>query len=210
MIKKLTNDDKLKCLDFLYQEPEYNIFPIGDIEAYGFEEDFQQVYGEFDQEMNLLSILLFYRKNMIYYAPNHRLNLEYMMVIQRKSFQFFSGKTVLLELFEPYLPGFKRRTMFFCKADKIIETLDIEGVVIKELKTREEAGRLHRLLVGIDDFNISQDKEACIRNKMISMNMGKRLFIERDGKIVSSVATTAKQRKVQWLLLLRQIRHIDI
>lgn len=195
MIRQLSNNDKKQCLDFLYQEAEYNIFPIGDIETFGFEVDFQQVYGEFDEGMNLQSILLFYKNNAIFYAKTVSLNPEYLVIIKGRDFRYLSGKTAVLEMVQPYIPNFKRRTMYFCKADSIKTSIEVNQILVKELKTREDARKLHRLLVGIDDFNIDLDVEAFIDHKMSSIKMGVTLFVEINGQIISSVASTAETTK---------------
>lgn len=45
MIRLLTQDDKAHCLTFLKQQAAENLFIIGDIEAFGFETDFQRLWG---------------------------------------------------------------------------------------------------------------------------------------------------------------------
>jgi hypothetical protein len=66
MIKKLDHKDQKRVLDYLYKESAYNIFIIGDIETFGMETEFQRVYGEFDDEDQILSIFLRYRENAVY------------------------------------------------------------------------------------------------------------------------------------------------
>jgi hypothetical protein len=48
MIRRLTEYDHETCFSFLKQQPAENLFIIGDIEAYGYEKDFQKVWGEFN------------------------------------------------------------------------------------------------------------------------------------------------------------------
>ena len=55
MIRILTEPDKSKVLEYLYQDPSLNIFIIGDIELFGFEVDFQDVFAEFDDENKFIS-----------------------------------------------------------------------------------------------------------------------------------------------------------
>ena len=44
MIRKLTRDDEAACFNLLKTKPAENLFIIGDIEAYGFETDFQKLW----------------------------------------------------------------------------------------------------------------------------------------------------------------------
>ncbi len=41
MIRKLTENDRSNVLNYLYQDSSYNIFIIGDIEAFGFNKEWQ-------------------------------------------------------------------------------------------------------------------------------------------------------------------------
>ena len=70
VIKRLTQENHAVCSTLINKRPAENLFLIGDIEAYGYEEDFQKVWGEFDTEGNLVAILLKYKENYIPYAEN--------------------------------------------------------------------------------------------------------------------------------------------
>ncbi|MDC7242592.1 MAG: GNAT family N-acetyltransferase [Sphaerochaetaceae bacterium] len=194
MIRLLTENDLSQCMAFLYQEPEYNIFPIGDIEAFGIRNDFVRVYGEFNVQGILLSILLRYREHAVYYASEIRFNDEYLSVFKKDPFSLISGKKELLMLIEPYLSGIILSDMYFCKATELVGELD-DTVEIKILKTEEEAGKLHDLLMTISAFQITNNKVAFIKGKLDSIKMGLCLYIEKDGKIVSTVSTTAETTK---------------
>ena len=106
MIRLLKESDRKKVLHYLYQEPEFNIFPIGDIETFGFETDFQRVYGEFDDSANLLSILLRYRVHAIYYSDQMRFNKDYLKIFEQDPFTHLSGKQELINLMKPHLNQF--------------------------------------------------------------------------------------------------------
>ena len=88
MIRLLTEKDSNNVLNYLYKEQNFNIFPIGDIEAFGFEQIFQKVYAEFDQENNYQSILLIYRENLIYYSHEQKFNKEYLQIMQNLKLRF--------------------------------------------------------------------------------------------------------------------------
>jgi len=196
MIRLLEEKDRKVLLDYLYQEAEYNIFPIGDIEAFGFDQDFQRIYGEFNQENHLISILLRYRENTIYYSDQLIFNLEYLEIFKNDPFKFISGKTELMSLIHPHLENFELERMYFCKATSIIQSLKVDDYSIKQLRTEEEAGKLYDLISTIDEFGAHlKEKDDFIDAKMKSIQMGTTLFIEEKGKIISTVATTAETTK---------------
>lgn len=49
MIKKLSAQDKEPLLSYLKEEASFNLFIIGDIENFGFEQDFQKLWGQFNE-----------------------------------------------------------------------------------------------------------------------------------------------------------------
>ena len=194
MIRLLTKNDEKQVLEYLYQEPSFNIFPIGDIEHFGFDQDFQRIYGEFDDDHSLKSIFLRYRENAIYYAHEHRFNDAYLKIFNEDPFEFFSGKFELLELVEPYLTFAKKQVTYFCKATKLSVISDNDS--IKHASSQEDFSKLYDLLYHIEEFQyFKKDKEQFVKEKMTSSQMGTTLFIEVDGKVISTVATTAETTK---------------
>ncbi|MDA3931186.1 MAG: GNAT family N-acetyltransferase [Tenericutes bacterium] len=192
MIRLLEEKDRKILLDYLYQEPEYNIFPIGDIEAFGFDKDFQRIYGEFNQEKQLISILLRYKENTTYYSDKLIFNLDYLEIFKLDPFKFISGKTELMKLIHPYLTDFVLERMYFCKASEFNHPLNDDVHKIRLLKTKEDAGKLYDLISCIEEFSLHlRNKVGFVDAKMNSMKMGTTLFIEKSGKIISTVATTA-------------------
>ncbi|XFA99637.1 GNAT family N-acetyltransferase [Candidatus Izemoplasma sp. B36] len=193
MIRKLTEQDRDFVLEYLYKDLNYNIFPIGDIETYGFNNPIQVIYGEFDNNDNYLSIFLRYRNNGIYYSHKKRFNKEFLEIFKKEKFDFFSGKSELTDLIKPYLKNFNPQREYFCKADKINYSKEINDSFIKELRNEEDCGRLYDLLFQVKEFQIfRQTKESFVKGKMASLKMGKTLYIEEDNKIVASVAVTAE------------------
>lgn len=193
MIRLLTEADCDTALTYLRQDASYNIFPIGDIETFGFDQPFQRIYGEFNDKDQLLSILLRYRNNAIYYCHEERFNDEYESIFAKDPFDFFSGKTELTNLVQPFLTNYTQKTMYFCEATSYDEGLSPTSIKIHTLQTKEDCERLYDLLSIISEFNIvKQNKKDFVEGKLFSIQMGLTLFIEEDGKIVSTVATTAE------------------
>ena len=195
MIRLLTKDDKQQLLDFLYQEPAYNIFPIGDVETFGFEEAFQRVYGEFDDQDQLKSMFLRYRENAVYYAYEQRFNDAYLKIFEADPFEFISGKQELLELIEPYLNFSKKQVTYFCKVSSLDGCIE-DDPEIQVAKTKKDYAKIYDCLKSIEEFEFhKKDKEQYINEKMMSNKMGITLFIENQNKVISTVATTAETKQ---------------
>ena len=60
MIRMLEEKDRSKTLEFLGAEPSINLFALGDIELFGFDKGFQDVWGSFDARGALNGVLLRY------------------------------------------------------------------------------------------------------------------------------------------------------
>jgi len=98
MIIKLNESHRESILEYLYKDASYNIFPIGDIEAFGFSQDFQRIYAEIDESGQYLSMFLRYRENAIYYSDQLRFHQDYLTIFEHDPFEFISGKTDLMAL----------------------------------------------------------------------------------------------------------------
>jgi len=194
MIRKLTINDQEKVLKYLYKEASLNIFIIGDIENYGFDKDFQTIYGEFDKKDNYKSVLLNYRENMIYYCDKEYFNEDWMEIINSHEFKFFSGSKKLVTLIEPFIKGTTNKTMYFAEANSIdVDFSSIDNNVV-ELSNKEDAYLLYDLLISIPEFFGMKDqvKEEFAQRKMETKNDGITYIIKRDNKVISSAATVAE------------------
>lgn len=192
MIRKLNEEDRQSVLKYLYQEPTFNIFIIGDIETFGFDKDFQTIYGEFDEQENYQSILLFYHENSVYYSHRNYFNQDYLKQFEEHKFHYLSGKEELINLIKPYLPNtFSYKPMYFCQATSIKHDVKITEE-IREINSVEDLEKLYYLLVQIDEFGIKNNTlEEYLRSAVRGLEMGTKLYIEKDQKMVSTVATTA-------------------
>ena len=196
MIRLLKEEDRDSVLEYLYKDLSYNIFPIGDIETFGFSTDFQRVYAEFDKKGRYLSILLRYRENAIYYSDQVRFNSDYLVIMENDKFDYISGKSELMDLIAPYLNDFTRKKTYFCEAKSFDSNINYDFTQIKELKTEADCSKLYDLLFQIKEFGYQKKKkEEFIKNKLESLKMGTNLFIEENNIVVSSVATTAETTK---------------
>lgn len=196
MIRRLTEANRANVLDYLYQEPNFNIFPIGDIEAFGFDEDFQRVYGEIDDEGSYTSIFLRYRDNAIYYSHKNYFNPEYVDIFNSDKFKYLSGKKQNLEIVEKFLKGYEKRQMYFAEAKYMINEETKQDYLIKKIESEEDCKHLYKLLSTISEFaTFHQNEDDFVQSKMKSIEMGVTLYIEVKGEVVSSVATTAETTK---------------
>jgi len=82
--------------------------------------------------------------------------------------------------------------MFFCEA-KTMNKVQEPSIEIKKLKTKDEAERLYDLLCMIGEFGFNKrNKEDFVNQKTSDQTMGMTWFIDVDGQMASTAATTAE------------------
>lgn len=193
MIRKLEEKDRLSVLTYLNKEPSLNIFIIGDIENFGFDTDFQTVYGEFNENGTYLSVLLFYRKNLVYYSDEIYFNPNYVTIFKQHTFTYANCAERLAKLLHPYLDGFAYKEMYFAEARGFKDKQNHNDLSIHTFRTKEDAEKLYHFLATIDEFeDSSTEKDEFVKSKMDSIGTGNTLYVEEDGVVIATVATTAE------------------
>jgi predicted GNAT family acetyltransferase len=194
MMRQLTERDRDLILRYLQDEPNENIFLIGDIEKIGFDTDYQQVYATFEDN-TITSVFLRYRDNGVFYTKGQHTIEPFLDVINNTTFHHFSCKESLVSQVVPYLPGFEARIMYFCACQKQQSKIPVHEDV-KVMTTKEEAALIYDLLAQITEFSsiANQDKETFVSNKLTNRKAGMGItnFIKKNGIVVATAATTAE------------------
>ncbi len=139
-----------------------------------------------------MKLLVLIKNGKHLYEFNH----EFLEIFRLHNFEYMSGRDILMELINPFLPDFIFKPMLFCKAQEIETTINPSSFKVQTVKTEEDCSKLYDLLVEIDEFGIKkQSRKKYIEGKMNSIQMGITLYIEENNKIVSTVATTAETTK---------------
>lgn len=117
MVRKLKESDRQISLNFLSEEPAINLFIIGDIENNGFDEDFQELWGSFNENHDLVGILLRYHESFIPYFNDENFNVEEFKKIIKAydGCRIISGKESIIVKFIDTLKDPKVKYMNFCE-----------------------------------------------------------------------------------------------
>lgn len=196
MIRKLTEADRTEVLAYLEEDHSLNIFIIGDIENFGMETDFQSVYGEFNEQGEYQSVLLFYRKNAVYYSKKLVFNTDYIPYIKEVEPTIINGAKHLVELIYPHMENFDFRPMYFAEAQGFGVKEEYEDLEVVLMRTEKQAGELYDLLTSIEEFSTDKDpRDEFIASKMNSLDTGPTYLLYEDGVVISTVAVTAETSK---------------
>lgn len=190
MIRKLTEKDHEKVMDFLSEERAMNLFIIGDIENFGYETDFQQIWGEWIND-ELTAVLLRYKGNFLPYAKGPFDVQGFAEIISNdEHFQILSGKEEIVEQFDGLIPTGSRRGMYFAElADNhALEEVDRSEI---QMATEDDVDSIFTLRMNIEEFTGSNaSRESMIHS--IQTKSGRTYFMKEGDHAIVSVSTTAE------------------
>ncbi|MCL6580418.1 MAG: GNAT family N-acetyltransferase [Firmicutes bacterium] len=203
MIRLLGEPDRGKVMDLLVPESTVNLFVIGDIENFGFDSDFQQVWGDFDSPGNLRAVLLRYHGSFISYSPGD-FDVDGLAEVvrrQRERLSAFSGLDRVMCRFEARAAdllsqAFRKRTLFFLelKSGERLTALKRELPYELARAVPDDAPAMLDLWRETDGFRASRDGEQALR---LELERGSgRAYVVRDGRrVVATARTTAENSR---------------
>ncbi|WP_369899919.1 GNAT family N-acetyltransferase [Bacillus manliponensis] len=193
MIRKLTNQDNQQILSYLKKETAMNLFLIGDIEAFGYDTDFQELWGQFTEDNELRGVLLRFHDSFIPYAAESFSLEEFASKIDSNGPIKISGKSEVVEQFEtiPTLTLGEKRRLYFAECTNDNE-LDLEKNE-KNIKiaTIDDVPSIMKLRKQIAEFTLGDESEKLLR-QAIETNTGRTYYIEKDDEMVACASTSAE------------------
>lgn len=196
MLRKLSEDDRQMALDYLAIEPSYNVFTIGDIENFGFGNEFQDVWGDFDKHDKLRALMLRYYNNHIVYSAVQNFSGSAICEVLHdwQDDWVLSGKEQIIRPLASELGLNDIRQQFIaeqrCRED-ISEPPADTHVEWCTQSTSEEVLGLQR---SIEEFALLDTSVEGIRQNMES-GTGRTVFIRRDSEVVSCASSAAENSR---------------
>ena len=92
MIKKLNIKDEEYLLEFLLIEKEWNLFMIGDLINFGFNEEFLDYWGDYKNDEQLNAVLMRFYDSFIIYSEGTYDAKSFAKIMANYDYQFISGK----------------------------------------------------------------------------------------------------------------------
>ena len=214
MIRRLNQNDQEACFNLLKTRPAENLFIIGDVEAYGFDQKFQKLWGEFTEKGDLIAVLLKFEENYIPFAITTFNAKGFAEIIANDpGFKMMSGLKEITEQIEPYLnqPLKRKRQTYYAKCTSLNTNL-VELANIQQAPYRsdidtfwwnrvelanvqqalpDDAEALVELIDSIPEF---AESTLTVERKLRELQDGtsRSFFIMEDGKMVSTASTAAE------------------
>ncbi|GAE36237.1 GNAT family N-acetyltransferase [Halalkalibacter akibai] len=192
MIRRLSSEDYTSCMTLLNDYPAENLFLISDIETFGFEEDFQQVWGEFNEQGQLKALMLNYEGNFIPYSPGEfdakgfaDLFSEHPKAVMLSGLENVTSKMI------PYItvPLKHTRKLFYAKCDSPSKLMPVKPNTVKKA-TLADIDKISTLYSQITEFERPSSPEERKRN--MELGVSRTYYIEDANQFVSAVSTAAE------------------
>lgn len=194
MLRKLTFEDHTQVMDYLIEESAMNLFIIGDIEAFGYESEIQELWGEFNEANEINAILLRFYNSYIPYAKGE-FNIEaFVEIISKESGPItLSGKSEVVERFENFneLSLGKRQKTFFCECDNADSMLVSNASIEVKEATIGDVDRIISIRDSIEEFTPNPRAKEML-TKAFETKTGRTYFAEINGEMVACASTTAE------------------
>ncbi|PFG11899.1 GNAT family N-acetyltransferase [Bacillus sp. es.036] len=192
MIRRLTEKDHHQCLSLLTPHAAENLFILGDIEAYGYDQPFQKLWGDFSEDGTLRAVLLKYERNYIPFAPAEFDAEGFAQVISNDtSFLMMSGLKRVTNHIQPHISHspHSSRELFYAKCESV-EQLSLKNIEEVKKADLNDLNKIHSLHNKIDEFDATETVEEKQRNQ--EKGLSRTYYIERDGQPVSAASTAAE------------------
>lgn len=197
MIRKLDERDSNNLMKLIMDEPEYNLYIIGDVENFGYSQDFLELFGEFDEYGVISAVLVRYFGIFNLYAKD-RFDVNGFVNIMKgyDKLGMLVGKTEIISRFEGTSLGFNKSELHhFAVLRELKPEFKMDKKVIVKKASMEDIGKIADLKDTISEFSRGSNnfKEILLNDFKAGTVHG--YYVEVDGNMVSYAQTSAENSK---------------
>lgn len=196
MIRRLYEADRERLMELTSHNPSINLFIIGDVENFGFEQEFMELWGECDSaDGPLRAVMLRFYSSYLTYADGD-FDTEGFAELVRKDAgaEMISGDAGIVQAFRGKVPVREEKQMLFAELKQMNEQISSAAAapLIIQKATAHDVEAICTLTDQIQEFAASAgDSRRSLRNALES-NTGRTYFTMQDGKVIASASTTAE------------------
>ena len=202
-MRKLTEKDRQWVQNYILQEPEFNLFLIGDIENFGLENDNVDVFAN-ETPNGADCLLLRYMDNYILYS--HHLDYDAKKVAEflvGKELNVISGKGDVVEKLLPYFPEKYGQSTYLAHLNTVIAQPEpAANAQVRRLKP-DDATAIVSLYLQIEEFqdNYIGREEKAIQEIRFNLLCGGRSYGAFIGGKLAAVASTSAENSVSAMVV---------
>ncbi len=194
LIRLLDEKDKAAVMEYLGAEPSINLFALGDIEIFGFDKEFMDVWGSFGKRGDLDGVLLRYNENFIpYYKDDDFDDGIFMKIIEDfEGNTMISGCERIVRKYKDLLPNKKMKRMYFCELVSGEKLFNNSAAV--KCASAINVPRIYEMLSTIEEFERPLTQKEL--KDRIEDGSGRIYYMEDAlGEIMTVSQTTAQNSK---------------
>ncbi|MGD1823625.1 MAG: GNAT family N-acetyltransferase [Pleomorphochaeta sp.] len=190
MILKCTDEHETILINFLKKERIYNTFILADISYYGFNNEFQKIYMDLDENNKCCFVYLIFHNNLIISGNQKNINLTFILKTFEHNIDIIMGKSELLLTIKKVLDTdeyvFSNKKLYVLNNDNKLYSKKIAKVA-----NASDLDSIHTFLNSISEFNNMYSSKEMI-NKRLNSNEGNHYILEQDNMIISHANSAAK------------------
>jgi uncharacterized protein len=193
MIRKINNRDLESLYNLLKQKPSENLFILWGIEAFGFDNDLQTIWGDYDEFNELRGILYKFKDK---YAPFGIRNFDiegFVSIISKdKNANTLVGIESITEKVKLYLDKPVKNSRSYLYAElKSADQRILQKNVEVSLATERDVNKVVDLYKKVPEFEGDNHNPEVIAQN-ITKGWSRNYVIENDGEYVSSASTVCE------------------
>lgn len=161
--KKEHYEDLMK---YLQKEQILNTFIIADMEIYGFDKEFQQIYASKDEDGQVECVALIFHNNLILSGSKSRMDYKFLGTLLTDDINNIMGEASLVEALRDELSiegSYIEKQMFTLASKEQLTT----GVTVK-VATNEDVDRIYDFLMQHDEIKHLYHNKSMIANRITS------------------------------------------
>ncbi|UQZ37188.1 GNAT family N-acetyltransferase [Paenibacillus sp. PK3_47] len=196
MITKLQENDLDRIMALVGKNPAINLFIIGDVENFGFGQDFMELWGESDSpEGPLTAVMLRYFGSYLPYAEGAFDADGFAELIRRNTAaEMISGSSEVVQAFRGKVGIRNEKNMHFAQVSEMND--EIRSAVSTPVKIKraavEDVEAICSLMDIIEEFESSPEDSRRSYRKTLESGTGRTYFAEQDGRVIAAASTTAE------------------
>lgn len=194
MIRKLTDKDNNKLMNLILEEPEFNLYIIGDVENFGYDQNFLEFFGEFDEKGVLYAVLVRYFNIFTLYTKDTFDIKGFVDIIENNGeLGMLVGKTEIVSKFEGTSLGLNKSELHhFTVLKEINPNFETDKKIIVKKAHIEDIEAIVHLKESIEEFSNGNNNFNEILLNDFKAGTAHGYYAEIDGNIVSYAQTSAE------------------
>lgn len=196
MIRKLNENDLQPLMELVGKNPAINLFIIGDVENFGFNQDFQELWGEYDSPGGpLKAVMLRYFGNYLPYAEGTFDTAGFAEIIRMNTAaEMISGASGVVQAFRGKVSIRNEKEMHFAQLSEMNEEIRRTAAAATKIKkaAAEDVEAVCSLMDIIEEFEGSPEDSRRSYHQTLESGTGRTYFAEQDGKVIAAASTAAE------------------